>query len=211
MDEIVERRQTGGKWYVEGKTVEISFLDERFQFNWEVAIELSTGLLVGDAIGLEENGEAVAEAIKIGLYQNRPRRSSSWETDRTSCWRTPSAGWPSGGFRSPFSSPRTPRRSASTRFRPPSSSSRRGSRTRKSRDGPSGRSLWKFSRPCCRRTFKRPTASPSRSRNGKRVRPDPPRLSRLSPSRRRLHRPPIPRRSEPSVCSSRRTRSPASS
>jgi twitching motility two-component system response regulator PilH len=72
MDEIVERRQSGGKWYVEGKTVEISFLDERFQFNWEVAIELSTGLLVGDAIGLEENGEAVAEAIKIGLYQNRP-------------------------------------------------------------------------------------------------------------------------------------------
>ncbi len=72
MDEIVERRQSGGKWYVEGKTVEISFLDERFQFNWEVAIELSTGLLVGDAIGLEETGEAVAEAIKIGLYQNRP-------------------------------------------------------------------------------------------------------------------------------------------
>lgn len=72
MDEIVERRQSGGKWYVEGKTVEISFLDERFQFNWEVAIELSTGLLVGDAIGLEENGEAVAEAIKVGLYQNRP-------------------------------------------------------------------------------------------------------------------------------------------
>lgn len=72
MDEIVERRQSGGKWYVEGKTVEISFLEERFQFNWEVAIELSTGLLVGDAIGLEENGEAVAEAIKVGLYQNRP-------------------------------------------------------------------------------------------------------------------------------------------
>lgn len=70
METATERRDNRPKWFLEGKKVEMTFLDEKFRFNWEIVIDLSSGTLIGDALSLEEDANVIAEAVKAGLYSH---------------------------------------------------------------------------------------------------------------------------------------------
>jgi twitching motility two-component system response regulator PilH len=72
METATERRDNRPKWFLEGKKVEMTFLDEKFRFNWEIVIDLSSGTLIGDALSLEEDANVIVEAVKAGLYSHTP-------------------------------------------------------------------------------------------------------------------------------------------